>query len=117
MSTPLYKLKAEFFKTLGHPARIRILELLAQSDHSVGELQADVGLEGSHMSQQLAVLRRAGVVVARKHGNSVIYSMASPDMAELLAVARTVLTGVLNDQMSVLKDLKASSQAANRAAG
>ena len=117
MTTPLYKLKAEFFKTLGHPARIRILELLAVSDHSVGELQAEVGLEASHMSQQLAVLRRAGVVVASKHGNSVIYSMASPDMAELMAVARKVLTGVLNDQMSVLKDLKASARAAGRAAG
>jgi DNA-binding transcriptional ArsR family regulator len=117
MTTPLYNLKAEFFKTLGHPARIRILELLAQGEHSVGELQAEVGLESSHMSQQLAVLRRAGVVVARKQGNSVIYSMASPDMAELMAVARKVLTGVLNDQMSVLKDLKASSRAASRATG
>ena len=117
MTTPLYKLKAEFFKTLGHPARIRILELLARGEHSVGELQAEVGLESSHMSQQLAVLRRAGVVVARKQGNSVIYSMASPDMAELMALARKVLTGVLSDQMSVLKDLKASTRAASRAAG
>jgi DNA-binding transcriptional ArsR family regulator len=117
MTTPLYKLKAEFFKTLGHPARIRILELLALGEHSVGELQAEVGLESSHMSQQLAVLRRAGVVVARKQGNSVIYSMASSDMAELMAVARKVLTGVLSDQMSVLKDLQASARAASRAAG
>jgi DNA-binding transcriptional ArsR family regulator len=117
MTTPLYKLKAEFFKTLGHPARIRILELLAQREHSVGELQVEVGLEASHMSQQLAVLRRAGVVVARKQGNSVIYAMASPDIAELLAVARKVLTGLLNEQISVLKDLKASTRAANRRAG
>jgi ArsR family transcriptional regulator len=112
MTTPLYKLKAEFFKTLGHPARIRILELLAQDEHSVGELQADVGLEGSHMSQQLAVLRHAGVVAARKQGNSVIYSLASPDMADLLAVARKVLTGMLNDQVNMLNDLKASAHAA-----
>jgi ArsR family transcriptional regulator len=69
------------------------------------------------MSQQLAVLRRAGVVVAHKRGNSVIYSMASPDMADLLAVARKVLTGMLNDQMSVLKDLKASTKAADRVVG
>jgi ArsR family transcriptional regulator len=117
MSTPLYQLKAEFFKTLGHPARIRILELLAQHDHSVGELQVAVGLESSHMSQQLAVLRRAGVVIARKQGNLVIYSMASTEMAELLAVARRVLTGLLNDQVSMLKDLKASARAAARSAG
>ena len=105
MTTPLYKLKAEFFKTLGHPARIRILELLADGEHSVGQLQTQVGLEGSHMSQQLAVLRRVGVVVARKQGNSVIYAMASPDLAELMAVARKVLTGLLNDQMDLLKGL------------
>lgn len=116
MATPLYKLKAEFFKTLGHPARIRILELLVQREHSVGELQAEVGLEGSHMSQQLAVLRRAGVVRADKRGNSVIYSIASPDMAELMAVARKVLTGLLSDQVSMLKDLKESSRSVARAA-
>ena len=116
LSTPLYTLKAEFFKTLGHPARIQILELLVQGERSVGELQAEVGLEGSHISQQLAVLRRAGVVEFRKQGNSVIYSVASPDMAELMAVARKVLTGVLNDQVGLLKDLKASARAAARTA-
>jgi ArsR family transcriptional regulator len=116
MTTPLYKLKAEFFKTLGHPARIRILELLSQHERSVGELQAEVGLEGSHMSQQLAVLRRAGVVTARKQGNSVIYCLATPDVAELLAVARKVLTEVLSDQVSMLKDLRASSRSAARTA-
>ena len=110
MTTPLYKLKAEFFKTLGHPARIRILELLAQHERSVGELQAEVGLEGSHMSQQLAVLRRAGVVAARKQGNSVIYSLASADIADLLAVARKVLTRMLTDQVSMLNDLEASDR-------
>jgi ArsR family transcriptional regulator len=114
MSTPLYQLKAEFFKTLGHPARIRILELLAVRDHSVGELQPEVGLESSHLSQQLGVLRRAGVVVARKQGNSVIYSMASTDIAELMAVARKVLAGMLNDQVDLLKDLKADTRAAAR---
>jgi DNA-binding transcriptional ArsR family regulator len=117
MATPIYQLKAEFFKTLGHPARIRILELLVEGDRSVGELQPEVGLELSHLSQQLAVLRRAGVVATRKQGNSVIYSMASPDMAELLAVARKVLTGLLNDQVDLLKDLEASARAAARAAG
>ncbi|MFL6099550.1 MAG: ArsR/SmtB family transcription factor [Actinomycetales bacterium] len=117
MSTPLYQLKAEFFKTLGHPARIRILELLSQGERSVSELQPEVGLEASHLSQQLGVLRRAGVVVGTKQGNSVIYSMASPEMAELLAVARRVLTGLLNEQAVLLKDLKASGRAAARRAG
>jgi ArsR family transcriptional regulator len=115
MSEPIYTLKAEFFKTLGHPARIRILELLSERDHSVTELMPELGLESSHLSQQLAVLRKAGMVVARKQGNNVIYSVASDDMAELLLLARKVLTGLLTDQMGLLKTLQASAQAAARA--
>ena len=111
MTEPLYKLKAEFFKTLGHPARIRILELLVVGDLSVGELLPQVGLESSNLSQQLGVLRRAGVVVARKDGNAVIYSIASDDIAELLTVARKVLFGLLSDQVGVLKDLQAATTA------
>ncbi|MBC7561219.1 MAG: winged helix-turn-helix transcriptional regulator [Dermatophilaceae bacterium] len=110
MPEPIDRLKAEFFKTLGHPARIRILELLSEGDHSVGELMPKLGLESSHLSQQLAVLRRTGMVVARKQGNNVIYSLASKDMSELLLLARKVLTGLLTDQMDLLKDLQASSQ-------
>jgi ArsR family transcriptional regulator len=108
---PLYKLKAEFFKTLGHPARIRVLELLAARDRSVGELLPEIGIESSNLSQQLGVLRRAGVVDARKDGNTVIYSIASPDIAELLLVARKVLTRVLSDQVAVLEDLRATGPA------
>lgn len=115
VTTPLYKLKAEFFKTLGHPARIRILELLVQGERSVGQLMPEVGLEASHLSQQLGVLRRAGVVNARKQGNAVMYSLASPDIADLMLLARQVLTGLLTDQMVLLKDLKANTRAAARA--
>jgi DNA-binding transcriptional ArsR family regulator len=108
MSEPLYTLKAEFFKTLGHPARIRVLELLSERDRTVGELLPEVGLESSNLSQQLGVLRRAGVVVASRDGNTVTYSIASPAVAELLAVARRVLTGMLSDQVAMLEDLRAS---------
>lgn len=66
-SEPLYKLKAEFFKTLAHPARIRILELLVERDRSVGELlSSDVGLESSNLSQQLGVLLSRHVVTATR---------------------------------------------------
>lgn len=106
MTQPLYKVKAEFFKTLGHPARIRVLELLSERDRSVSELAPEVGLESSNLSQQLAVLRRSGVVTAHKEGASVIYSIASPDIAELLLVARKVLSGMLADQATLLKDLQ-----------
>src|SRR5713226_6794136 len=96
MSTPLYQLKAEFFKTLGHPARIRILELLSEREYAVAEMLPEVGIEAAHLSQQLAVLRRANLVTSRKEGSTVYYSLTSPHVAELLAVARLILTGVLS---------------------
>lgn len=114
MSEPLYKLKGEFFKTLGHPARIRVLELLIDGERSVGDLLPEVGLEASHLSQQLGVLRRAGVVSARKQGSEVFYSLASPEIAELLRVARAVLTGILSSQTKLLDDLRADAHSAAR---
>jgi DNA-binding transcriptional ArsR family regulator len=108
VSTPLYQLKAEFFKTLGHPARIRVLELLSERDYVVAEMLPEVGIEPAHLSQQLAVLRRANLVTARKEGSSVRYSLTSPHVAELLAVARLILTGVLSGQAELLDDLRAS---------
>ena len=109
MSAPLYQLKAEFFKTLGHPARIRVLELLSDREHAVAEMLPQVGIEPAHLSQQLAVLRRASLVTARKEGSAVYYSLTSPDVAELLAVARRILTGVLSGQAELLHDLRASA--------
>jgi ArsR family transcriptional regulator len=110
VTTPLYKLKAEFFKTLGHPARIRVLELLSEREHAVAEMLPEVGIEPANLSQQLAVLRRANLVVARKEGSSVYYSLTSPHVAELLAVARRILTGVLSGQAVLLEDLQASAK-------
>ena len=107
MSTPLYQLKAEFFKTLGHPARIRVLELLSEREHAVAEMLPEVGFEPAHLSQQLAVLRRANLVVSRKEGSTVYYSLTSPQVAELLRVARGILSGVLAGQAELLADLRA----------
>ncbi|MFD8616986.1 ArsR/SmtB family transcription factor, partial [Streptomyces sp. NPDC059612] len=108
MSTPLYRLKAEFFKTLGHPVRIRVLELLSEREHAVSEMLAVMGVEAAHLSQQLAVLRRAGLVVARREGSAVYYTLAAPEVAELLRVARTILTEVLTGQAELLADLRAA---------
>ena len=91
---------------MGHPARIRVLELLSQGERSVGELLPQVGLEASHLSQQLRVLRRGGLVTARRQGSNVYYALVSDDVAELLAVARRILTGVLSGQIAVLRELQ-----------
>ncbi|AHH17886.1 ArsR/SmtB family transcription factor [Nocardia nova] len=102
LSRPLYQMKAEFFKTLGHPVRIRVLELLSEREHAVSEMLTEIGVEAASLSQQLAVLRRAGLVVARREGLSVTYELTSPEVAELLAVARAILTGVVAGQAEAL---------------
>ena len=108
VSRPLYQLKAEFFKTLGHPVRIRVLELLSVREHAVSELLAEIEIEPANLSQQLAVLRRAGLVTTRKEGSAVYYSLTSPRVAELMAVARSILRGVLSGQVELLQDLRTS---------
>jgi DNA-binding transcriptional ArsR family regulator len=108
MSRPLYQVKAEFFKTLGHPVRIRVLELLSQREHAVAELRADVAIEPASLSQQLAVLRHAGVVRSRKQGSAVYYSITSPEIAQLLVVARSILTGMYSDQAELLEELRSA---------
>ncbi len=75
---PLYQMKADFFKTLGHPARIRVLELLSEREHAVSEMLPEVGIEPANLSQQLSILRRAGLVTARREGLSVSYALTSP---------------------------------------
>ena len=109
MTTPLHQMKAEFFKTLGHPMRIRVLELLSERDHTVAEMLAVTGVEASNLSQQLAVLRRSGLVAARREASTVSYSLTSPQVAELLAVARGILTTLLADQMELLGNLRAET--------
>ncbi|MEU2432638.1 metalloregulator ArsR/SmtB family transcription factor [Streptomyces sp. NPDC007861] len=109
MSAPLYQLKAEFFKTLGHPVRIRVLELLSEREHAVSEMLPIVGVEPAHLSQQLAVLRRANLVATRREGSAVYYSLTTVQVAELLRVARVILSGVLAGQAELLADLQAAA--------
>jgi len=115
VSRPIYQMKAEFFKTLGHPARIRVLELLSEREHSVTEMLPEVGIEPAHLSQQLAVLRRANLVTTRKEGSTVYYTLTSPHVADLLAVARLILSGVLTGQADLLRDLHDDAPASSDA--
>jgi DNA-binding transcriptional ArsR family regulator len=82
--------KAELFKALGHPVRIRILELLRDGERTVSELQGTLAIDASSVSQQLGVLRARQLVVGRKEGTSVYYRVADPQVFELLDVARAI---------------------------
>ncbi|MER7604387.1 metalloregulator ArsR/SmtB family transcription factor [Nocardioides sp. NPDC127503] len=94
MGVPLYQAKAEFFRTLGHPARIRILELLAERDHAVHELLERIAIEPSNLSQQLSVLRRTSLVISQRRAGEVVYSISVPEVRDLLLSARKILAGL-----------------------
>lgn len=105
MPVPLYRAKAELFRTLGHPARIRVLELLSDGDRAVHELREAIDVEASNLSQQLAVLRHAGLVTQRRTGGEVIYSVALAEVRELLLVARQLLRAKTADQGGFVDEL------------
>ena len=110
MSVPLYQAKAEFFKTLGHPARIRILELLSERDHAVHELLDKITIEPSNLSQQLAVLRRTGLVVSGRQAGEVVYSISVPEVRDLLLAARRILSGMIASQSALEAELSPSDR-------
>lgn len=85
------QLKAEFFKAMGHPMRIRVLELLAERERPVSEMLEIIDIEQSHLSQQLGVLRRAGLVDSRRDGSSVTYAMADDRVVQLLSLSREMM--------------------------
>ncbi len=103
---PVAQLKAELFKALGHPLRVRLLEELVEGEFSVGELAERIGAELALASQQLGVLRRAGVVIGRREASTVRYSLRDPGMPELLAVARRMIVGNLHDSRALLAELE-----------
>jgi DNA-binding transcriptional ArsR family regulator len=108
---PIAEAKADLFRALAHPGRVRILELLAEGEHTIGELSAETGMELSHLSQQVTVLRRVGVVDSRRVKNTVICSLRDPQTAELLAVARRMLTRTLRDDQDLLAALRQADDA------
>jgi ArsR family transcriptional regulator len=112
MHRPLYEVKAEFFRMLGHPVRIRVLELLQGGPLPVRSLLADLGIEPSSLSQQLAVLKRSGIVVSTRERGTVLYSLAGADVSELLRSARRILTVLLSDREEVLAQLRDADEAA-----
>ncbi len=100
---PLYEIKANLFKALAHPARIRVLEVLAAGGRPtpVSEMLVATEIEATLLSQHLAVLKRHRVVQADRVGNAVFYELAHPAIAELLVLARTFLGATLDAQRAL----------------
>ncbi|ARF59816.1 ArsR/SmtB family transcription factor [Streptomyces gilvosporeus] len=112
MLVPLYQAKAEFFRMLGHPVRIRVLELLQDGPLPVRDLLAEIEIEPAALSQQLAVLRRSGIVTSTRVRSTVVYELAGGDVAELMRAARRILTELLAGQNELLAELREAEVAA-----
>lgn len=110
---PLYEIKANLFKGLAHPARIRVLELLSAADGepvAVAFLLEQIDIEASHLSQHLKVLRRHRVVVSQRRASNVYYTLAHPGVSELLRIARRfLLDNIEQDQLRQASHLPAAS--------
>lgn len=110
MPVPLYQAKAEFFRMLGHPVRIRVLELLQNGPMPVRDLLTEIEVERSNLSQQLAVLRRSGIVISSREGDTVVYALAGGDVADLMKAARRILTEMLAGQQGLLAELREADE-------
>ncbi|MBS1888376.1 MAG: helix-turn-helix transcriptional regulator [Actinobacteria bacterium] len=102
---PIHQVKAEFFRTLGHPVRVRVVGLLRDGEMTVGQLQAELGIDSSGASQHLAAMRRAGILEARKEGTSVHYSVRDPRIFQLMESARQVIGSHLEEAHALLGEL------------
>ncbi|AZK44948.1 ArsR/SmtB family transcription factor [Paenibacillus lentus] len=109
MDRSIQQFKADFFKALAHPMRIRILEILSQGERNVNELQTMLESEGSAVSQQLSVLRAKNLVNTVKEGTTVIYSLRDPLISDLLGVARQIFNNHLVESISLLEDINKQS--------
>lgn len=106
-SRPVHEVKARLFRVLGHPARVRILELLGAGERSVGSLQAELGLDSGSTSQHLTALRGIGVVESRREATSVFYRVDDGHVFELLEAGRAISARMLTEQQSILRELGA----------
>lgn len=105
-SIPINQAKADLFRTLGHPVRVRVLELLVERPTPVRDLLADIGIESSSLSQQLGVLRRAGLVTSTREGSLVVYSITTDAVIDLLEAGRAILTSLWSDAEGLLQELR-----------
>lgn len=105
----LGQFKAEFFKALAHPLRIRIIDALRGGEVGVNELSTRLGVEQSTLSQQLAILRSRNLVVGRKNGSNVFYSVRDPGIFRLLDVAREIFNNQLIDVRDLLAQVEVTA--------
>jgi len=106
VSQELRQFKAEIFQALAHPTRIAIVELLRKGEKPAGKLIEQLGLEQANASQHFAVLRSKQIVVSRKEGNQVFYSLRDPSLIEVLDILKRYFHSQLSHTVSMLKEIR-----------
>jgi DNA-binding transcriptional ArsR family regulator len=106
MTQELRQFKARIFQGLAHPTRIAIVEALGERELPAGKLIEKLKLEQANASQHLAVLRARQVVVSRKAGNQVYYSLRDPVLKEVLGLLREYFYSQLSESATLLKEIK-----------
>jgi DNA-binding transcriptional ArsR family regulator len=114
MPDSLRRFKANLFQALAHPTRIAIIELLENGELSAGELMGKLGMEQANVSQHLAVLRSKQLVVNRKVGNQVFYSVRDPIIIEVLALMRRYFQKHLKEALELLDEMDDDSVEAGK---
>ena len=111
MQDSLRRFKADIFQALAHPTRIAILELLSGQELSAGTLIERLGMEQANVSQHLTVLRTKQLVVNRKVGNQVFYSVRDPIIIQVLALMKTYFQAHLKVALGMLDEIEKPMEA------
>jgi len=111
MQDNLRRFKADIFQALAHPTRIAILELLSNGELSAGVLNEKLGMEQANVSQHLAILRAKQIVLNRKAGNQVFYSMRDPVIIEVLDLMRRYFQSHLKEALGMLDEMEKPAEA------
>ena len=106
MPNQLRAYKASVFQALAHPTRIAIVEILRHGELSAGAMQAKLGIEQANLSQHLTILRSRQIVVNRKEGNQVFYSLRDPALIEVLDILKRYFHSQLSNTVSMLKEIR-----------
>lgn len=105
MHESLRRFKAEIFQALGHPTRIAIVEALRDGELPAGRLIEMLGLEQANASQHFSVLRARMVLVNRRAGNQVFYSLRDPAIIEVLDILRRYFHSQLTDTRNMIEEI------------
>ena len=111
----LLEMKAEVFHAIGHPVRLKIVELLGPGELCVCDIAEQIGVERSNCSKHLSVMLRAGILDVRKDGLKMIYSLKAPCIATFMSCVESLLLSRLSEKMEMIEQLQSKGSSIQRA--